>query len=626
MEDLEEQLVAWLERQNYTCTMGEWYKGKSAKAISTDKLAELIPQTIRDNYAPKTIKEQLVSIGQDMEEEKSEGGDQQQNLDLDTYVFEFLDKYQRMLLSGWSDVDSTVYDGLKYTINNDAPLILAPTGNGKEYAIIGRNFMDVHTSLAGLPVEGSNINRLKYIENCIVKSILKACFSNGRQNPDVLDPTQLSACVMDSMYTKKAVKDDKILLGYQLEYVGGKPNALDYVKKSLETFLANSDNYIEKVSPISNDPMEPTYRYISLDYVAGDWSAYRKWFNDTFDRPGEVARVMMTHLGAMLDSKNTGKQGGWIRGHGDDAKSTVFNAIMDELGSAAGPIDVSLLKDNAHGWTQLDNLRLGVISDAKIPGAIGESWYHTITGGDNYQSNEKFKTPRKAKAITKIFFLENIEPFIKTTQDNYMSRIIYYRCKQKTDAEKVAAGIGVFDKDNVFHKTGNSNFEKLIRSQTKAFLAECIKVYFSEDTLCPNRAQIMVPNFMTETMIDYCAEEGEELLEYNLDTTVERGTEEDFISRIELHDMIKAKMGESRWHSVVSPQTLKLMLEKKYRSTVVRKRVNGGRVWAYTGVKLKPYLEPKHEEKTTAEVIDDIREKAKTISPTKSEEDMSWAD
>lgn len=619
MDELYTQLEQWIENHKYRYSMGEWFKGKSSKAITPEKMAELVPPMIKENYPLKDIKEQLAQVAITLEDEDEEDSDDQ---DLETYVNGFLSSYREMLLSKWSEVDETVYEGLKYTINNDAPLILAPTGNGNEYTMIGRTYQDVYTALAGLKVKDSNINRLKYIENCIIHEILSACFPSGRQRPEVLDPSKLSACVLDSMYTKKPLFDDNhILNGYCLVYVNGKPNALKYMEKSLETFLANSDNYIENVAPISNDPSVPTFRYVSLDFVEGDWSAYKKWFSDTFENPLIVAKTFMCHIAAFLDAGNRGKQAMWIRGYGDDAKSTVFNAISDYLGSAASPIDIKLLKDNAHGWTQFDNVRLGIVSDAKCPAAIGDPWFHKVTGNDTYLSNEKFKTPRKVTAITKLVFLENIDPIVKVNQDNQMSRIVYYKCKLKTVEDKVKAGIGIVDEAGVFHKTGNEEFAKAIREQTPAFLNACMKLYWSENTLCPTRSQVIVPAHMTDDLVTVCSDESEDLLEYELEKQIERGLPSDYIPRSELHDSIKSAYS-ANWHPIVSPQTIKLLLEKTYGSVVKNIRKDDGtRVRAYTGVKLKNALDgnssyklANNQPKTASDMVKEI--KAKAISKT----------
>lgn len=584
MEDLKTYLTTWLSLQGYRFELGEWYKGRSTKSVTTDKLVPLLSEQVRLDNSPRQIIDVLNEIATASEAEPEHEDGQE----LDTYVRDFLNKYRDLLLSKWSAVDEVVYEGLKYTINNDAPLILAPTGNGNEYAMIGRTYMDVYTALAGLKVKDSNINRLKYIENCIIHEILSACFPASRQHPDVLDGSRLSACVLDSMYTKKVVRDESTqeIIGYNLAYVQGKPNAMKYMEKSLETFLANSDNFIENVAPISNDASEPTFRYVSLDFADGEWGAYKKWFLDTFENPRVVAKAFMCHIAAFLDSKNKGKQCMWIRGYGDDAKSTVFNAISDYLGSAASPIDIKLLKDNSHGWTQFDNVRLGIISDAKCPASIGDPWLHKITGNDSYLSNEKFKTPRKAVAITKLVFLENIDPIVKVNQDNQMSRIVYYKCKLKTVEDKVKAGIGIVDEDGVFHKTGNEEFAQSIREQTPAFLNACMKLYWSENTLCPTRSQIIVPKHMVDDLITVCSDESEDLLEYAIEKTISKGTSSDYVSRSELHDKIKA-IYTSNWHPIVSPQTIKLILEKNYGSIV--KHITGAdgiRVRSYIGIKL----------------------------------------
>lgn len=624
MEELYEKLESWIEKQKYTFVMGEWFKGKSTKAVTTDKLAELVPPTIKDVYLPKDIKEQLTQVSITLE---ADDDSDDEHLDSTIYIRDFLVKYKDLLLSKWSDVDEIVYEGLKYTINNDAPLILAPTGNGNEYAMIGRTYQDVYTALAGLKVRDSNINRLKYIENCIIHEVLSLCFPGSAQHPDVIDGSRLSACVLDSMYGKKPVFDGPNVVGYCFQYLGGKPNALKYMEKSLETFLANADNFIENIAPISNDPNQPTFRYVSLDFVDGDWSAYKKWFTDTFDNPHVVAKAFMCHIAAFLDAGNKGKQCMWIRGYGDDAKSTVFNAISDYLGSAASPIDIKLLKDNAHGWSQFDNVRLGIISDAKCPASIGDNWLHKITGNDTYLSNEKFKTPRKTTAITKLVFLENIDPIVKVNQDNHMSRIVYYKCKLKTVQDKLNAGIGILDSDGVFHKTGNEEFAKTIRSQTPAFLSACMKIYWSEKTLCPTRSQIIVPIHMLDDLITVCSDESEDILEYEISRAVVKGAVTDYIPRSDLHDLIKANY-KSNWHAIVSPQTIKLILEKNYTAVVKQVRGEGDiRVRAYTGVKLKTWTgneSPSFKEvdKTPSEIMHDAyKTKKVAIDP-----ETAWAD
>lgn len=605
MNNLTTYLNTWLDLQGFRYELGEWYKGKSTKSLSTDKIIPLLSEQVRLDNSPRQIIDALTEIAHERESQAESESDDDN--DLETYVNDFLTRYRELLLSKWSAVDETVYEGLKYTINNDAPLILAPTGNGNEYMMIGRTYEDVYTALAGLKVRDSNINRLKYIENCIIHEILSACFPGGRQHPEVLDGARLSACVLDSMYTKRAVKDEGgEIIGYTLDYVSGKPSALKYMEKSLETFLADSDNYIENIAPISNDPEQPTFRYVSINHVQGDWSAYKKWFNDTFEQPTVVAKAFMCHIAAFLDAGNRGKQCMWIRGFGDDAKSTIFNAISDYLGSAASPIDIKLLKGNAHGWTQFDNVRLGIVSDAKVPAAIGDDWLHKVTGNDTYLSNEKYKTPRKVTAITKLVFLENIDPIVKVNQDNHMSRIVYYKCKLKTDEDKVKAGIGIIDADGTFHKTGNEEFAQAIRAQTPAFLNACLKLYWSENTLCPTRSQIIVPTHMIDDLVTTCSDESEDLLEYQIAKTIEKGSINDFIPRSELHKRIKDEY-KGDWHNVVSPQTIKLILEKKYKSVVKQLRVDGDiRVRSYTGIKLKKvleqntsYSEPKHKSPST---------------------------
>ena len=525
--------------------------------------------------------------------ESSESNEKDNTQESEVYIRDFLVRYKQLLMCKWSNVDEEVYKGFKFTIDKEGPLILAPTGRGCEYAIIGRNSKDLYTSLSTLPIVGSDVYRLGYIDDNIVNPILDVCFSGCPQHPDVID-SRLSAAALDRMYGKKPVFDKGDLVGYCFQYIAGKPSVQSYIDASLETFLANPKNYIDKIKPISNELDEPTFRYIDLNIPQGDWSAYLNWFQTSFEDYKMQGRVFMNQIGALLDAKNTSKQSAWIRGFGDDGKTSVMNAIGAYMGQSYSPIDPTLF-ETSFGMTQFDNIRMGIISDSKDPHHIGKHWFHQITGGDDYKSNEKMKAATNKRAISRVFFLENIDPIVNINEDNQLSRIIYYRCKRKTNEEKIAAGIGIYDEEGTYQNIGNAEWPKLLEAQCEAFLAACIREYFGPNSLCPSRSQIMVPNIMKESLISSCSHESDDAVETVLYSLYEQGTNEDFVLRSDLHDGIRNIL-DKKWNALKTPITIRLLIEKEFRGRVVQNKVDGIKHRVYTNIRRKKtYTEPKAE-------------------------------
>lgn len=586
MSELSNKIGAFLKTVKIEYRGGYWFKGKGTTAFTDEKMYNALPQDIKNVHSQGAVADAIREL-EEIEELLNELPQEEASFPTETYIRDFLVKYKELLLEKWTVVDEDVYSGLKYTMDDDIPLILAPTGKGKEYTIVGRTDKDLYATLACLPIEGSNISRLKYIENCIVNPILSLCFPGAPQHPDVIDNQVLSSSALDTMYGKNAVFEGTTLIGYSFKYIGGKPSVMKYIQCSMESFLANPDNYIKNIKPVSNDSNVATYRYIPLNMQKGDWSAYMKWFKDSFTDYKMQGKVFMNQIGAMLDADNTSKQGAWLRGYGDDGKSTVLNCIGKFVGTAFKPIDTHLFA-SGFGMAQFDGTRMGVISDSKNPKHVGSNWYHKITGQDPYVSNEKNEKPITMIPITHMFFAENIDPIVNVHEDNQMSRIILYRFKKKTDQEKIDAGIAVRDSEGTLQKIGNTEWPKLLEAQCEAFLAACLEMYFGPNTLCPNRSQIMVPQAMQDHIINGCSDESDDSVEYAIYSEYVEGTEADFVSRSDIHDNLKQKL-DKKWDATRSPQLIRLLIEKEFGGKLTQRRINGVGMRGYTHIKLKTW-------------------------------------
>lgn len=590
MDELKQIIRAYLDAANYQFRNGFWFKGRGTVTQSDDKIIAGLNAEVRDNNTKVAILAAIRSIEEDFESSETDSSEVDNSV---IFVRDFLIAYENLLLRKWSTVDEEVYRGLKYTMDNETPIILAPTGNCMEYTIVGRTSSELYAALAGISIEGGTISRLKYIENSIVDPILRVCFSNAPQRPEVLDPTVLSSAALDSMYGKKPVFDDGELVGYNLQYIQGKPTVLRYVQVSLESFLANPDNYIAYMPPISNVPEQPTYRYIPKNLKKGNISAYEKWFNDTFENPKESFDVFATFFGAVLDPNNMGKQTLYIQGFGNDAKTTVITILGNYLKNAFRPIDHKLM-DDGHGWEQFVGTRLGLLDDTKNYSLHRTNWVHKITTPrSKILINPKHKATYTIEAITKLIQLENSPPEINLQEENQTSRVIYLRCKRKTDNEKIKAGISVRQADGTVSNVFNPAFVDELTAQAEAFLAVCMEKYADPNGLCPTKAQIIVPKIINDWMVEDCSDVKDDMVEIALSQLIVEDPE-GFVSRTDLFDRVKEIM-KKEWHGLSTPRTISLMMTKLYNATFKHKRVGPVRIRGWEGVKLSTYIEPRKE-------------------------------
>lgn len=512
---------------------------------------------------------------------------QDSNDDMEQRNAEWLLAYRdNLLLGGFSAIDKFVWSGFKYTLNMGSPLIVGPTGNGNEYKQIGRTWQEINAALAVLTVEqdGQKINRIKYIDQHIIQPLLCLCSSNAPTPIAFLDGAKLPASVADALYKPVPVKDDDHnVIGFKFVYTVGKPTVAKYIELSLEAFLADPDNYIPDISPISNDSEEPTYRYINLNPAHGDWSAYRKWFVDTFDDYESAQQIYMGWVGAALTAKNTSKQVLWVYGGGDDGKSTVASTLIKYFGEAGTGTNVHDITQD-HGISGIVNKRLLVFSDDKNQRLIQTPIIHKITGGDTVTDNPKHQTPRAVKMIGKIMVCDNKLPLINMREQNQTSRLILLQCKTKTDEEKIASGIAVRTDDGRVQMVGNSEFKRTLETQTEAFCAACLDVY---KTVCPTDAQILVPESAVLAMRDHCADNDEANIDECIDDLLVATTVQDaYIITTDLYSKVAEKLGKG-YNSVYTPAAVQDLLKKVYKSEIKQIRIDGVRKRVYPGIKYR---------------------------------------
>ena len=77
MNELKTYLTTWLSLQGYRFELGEWYKGRSTKSVTPDKLVPLLSEQVRLDNSPRQIIDVLneIATASEAEPEHEDGQD-----------------------------------------------------------------------------------------------------------------------------------------------------------------------------------------------------------------------------------------------------------------------------------------------------------------------------------------------------------------------------------------------------------------------------------------------------------------------------------------------------------------------------------------------------------------------
>ena len=524
MEDLEEQLIAWLDRQNYNCSMGEWYKGKSTKAINTDKLAELIPQTIRDNYAPKTIKEQLVSIGQDMEEES--GAEDDGSLDLDAIaqigvsnsIFSVGDKTITLELRGYANVpksiDSKLMEHVVYAHDSDGSamcfLKMQHESGCYQYTHIDGAALDLDVEVAMLksrqfaPIQSWFENQLLEWEmeivriwNSNVRSPYNAIQDYVLSNIPV---TLISNCAITIVCSEREFgvngNGDPIMLkiahGVKWGAKGGNTRLQysDFVKMNIASYKTTSLVELKQMPKIYGNagqdamsvfdirpyfrgesvPLSPEWEEVKSKYTEDEWSVLCAW------------------TVGVLDAGNTGRQSlAQIDYDGYSGKSVYSDVIIRFLGldncAAIGKGSIT----NQFWASKTWNKRLIVSDDNKNPKLNQTEAVHCLLGGGYADVEYKGERSFSWKMSSKLLINSNVDLDVNGSMLHERSRVIILKPKMPKELiDKLSAkdehGNVILDQNGNVKLIGDPKFADRLLETIDTFLKTAV-VYYKK--LCP---------------------------------------------------------------------------------------------------------------------------------------------
>lgn len=533
MDDLEDILTAWLEKQKYTFSMGEWYKGRSTKAVSTDKLAELVPQSVRDNHLPKDIREQLVSIAQVMEAE----GEVEDNLiDFDEIakvgvsqsIYSVGEENIKLELRGFANVpnqvDVEMMSSVAYAVDSNERIVFFFMHKHEsgciQYTLIDSKGMDID-------VETALLRSRKYLEvqtwweNQLLeweRNIVRLWNGNVRNPHNAVQEYILNNIPVTLITSGKIIiignkretgavvngEPEEIVVarGVKFEAMKGKIQFADFVTLNIQTYKSSAITELAQMPKIYGNAGEDAMSIFDVKKYLTTSAPLSEYWEEVKSKytEDEWAVICAWTIG-MLDSKNSGRQSlAQIDYDGYSGKSVLSDVLTKVLTLRnVAAIGKGSLADKF--WaSKVWNKRLVIVDDNKNSHLLQSEAVHCVLGAGYGDVEYKGEASFTWKMSSKLLINSNIDLVINSSMLHERSRVIVVNPKMpKHLMDKLSAkdesGNVILDQNGNPKLLGDPNFSDNLVATIDGFLCEAMKHYRK---LCPNRADIILPDTVLE--------------------------------------------------------------------------------------------------------------------------------
>lgn len=538
MDELYNQLEQWVENQKYRYSMGEWFKGRSSKAITTDKLAELVPQMIKDNHLPKDIKEQLAQVAITLEAEEEDDSpdlidfDEIANIGVSNSIYSVGKESIKLEFRGFPNVPSAVdvelMKNIAYAVDSNERIVFffmsRHESNCTQYTMIDSKDMD-------LDVESALLKSRMYMEiqtwweNLLLKweqNIVRLWNTNVRNPHDAVQAyvlanipvTMITATDISIVGTKRETgamvngvpEEIVVARGVKFEVMKGRVQFSDFVAMNVKTYKSAAITELAKMPKIYGNAGEdamsifdirkyfnreavlsPYWEEVKSKYTADEWAVLCAWT-----------------IGA-LDSGNTGRQSlAQIDYDGYSGKSVLSDVLTQILSlKNVGAIGKGALSDKF--WaSKLWNKRLVIVDDNKNSRLLQTEAVHCVLGAGYADVEYKGEASFTWKMSSKLLINSNIDLEINSAMLHERSRVIIVNPKMpKTLVDKLSAkdeqGNVILDQRGNPKLLGDPKFAENLVSTIDGFLTEALGYY---KKLCPNRADIILPDSVLEKVYE----------------------------------------------------------------------------------------------------------------------------
>lgn len=301
---------------------------------------------------------------------------------------------------------------------------------------------------------------------------------------DYTDNDALIDALMHRKETFKAIREH-YNTSDSLENVRGKLSLKMFLQKIITEHMFTDERRLLEVEPmqISWEPDDYAYKKMDIDQLQPGPTPTWDEFTSRLDHPS----VFMAWVWSIFEPTNNIRQVMWLRGAGNDGKSSVQKAIEQVIGRdycysmKPGDEDQQWFQKNVFGKVMVN------YADCRTAYLIDKNNIKQLTGGDTTSIEGKGENSFTGKIYSKLLVTSNFYPKINPDMQASTSRLIKLEVYPQAEAKK------------------DAGFEARLQSEIYAFLYKC-QVAF--DTLISSGYDRLVlpPELVEKIRVD-CASE-----------------------------------------------------------------------------------------------------------------------
>lgn len=266
---------------------------------------------------------------------------------------------------------------------------------------------------------------------------------------------------------------------------GCKMTLLPFLKKMLAEFWQADERMLCAYEPqqISWDTDTLAYKQMDPDLLVGGPTPTWDEFTSRLDYPN----VFMAWVWSIFDPDNNIRQVLWLKGAGNDGKSSIQKAIETVIGRnycyAMKP------GDEQQQWFQRNVFSKVLVNyaDCRNQFLIDSNSIKQLTGGDTTSIEGKGENSFTGKIYAKLLVTSNFAPRINPDSQAHTSRLIKLEVAPQDDAKK------------------DAGFELRLQDEIYAFLTKC-KLYYDE-LISHGGDRLILPEQLVEQIKVECASE-----------------------------------------------------------------------------------------------------------------------
>jgi hypothetical protein len=290
------------------------------------------------------------------------------------------------------------------------------------------------------------------------------------------------------------------------EHIRPKLSLKDFVIKMITQYLDVDERHTFAEEPRQISWDNDTYAYKKMNPALLKPGPTPNW--DQFLARLDYPEVFCAWVWSIFEPKNNIRQVLWLRGAGNDGKSSVQKALTAVIGNDY----CYSMKNNDENQQWFQHNVFGKVlvnyADCKNPFLIDNPNVKQLSGGDSTSIEGKGVNSFTGTVYSKILVTSNIRPLINPDAEAHTSRLI------KIEVKAPEAG------------TKSADFQAGLEAEIYAFLHKC-QTHF-EDLVADKHSRLLLPDELVNSMNLECASETylnvedfiDEEIEFGLDYTV----------------------------------------------------------------------------------------------------------